>query len=43
MGYRVAVDGVVGAARGTNANAGNALTVAGKRNRNSHRDAFPGG
>jgi len=31
MGYRVDVDGLMKAARGTNASADNALTVAGKR------------
>jgi len=43
MGYRVDVDGLMKAARGTNASADNALTVAGKRSTDSRCDAFPGG
>jgi hypothetical protein len=43
MGYRVDVDGVVGAARGKNARAGTTPTVADKRSTDSRCDAFPGG
>jgi hypothetical protein len=43
MGYRVGVDGVVGAVTVTNARSGNTLTVTGKRSTDSRCDAFPGG
>jgi len=44
MGYRVDVDGVVGAVTVTKASAGNNTpTVAGKRSTDSRCDAFPGG
>jgi len=43
MGYRVDVDGVVGAATVTNVRAGNTPTVADKRSTDSRCDAFPGG
>jgi hypothetical protein len=43
MGYRVDIGGVVGAATGTNARAGNTPTIAGKRSTDSRCNAFPGG